>query len=408
MLNTHLIPKKATFAFVLVVVVLDIIALGIVVPVFPYILESFLHSTSDAGLLNGILIAVWGAMQFFASPVLGSLSDRFGRRPVILLSTLGLACDYVLIALAPDLWWLFIGRILGGLTSASIGTVYAYVADITPAQNRVKAFGYVGAAFSFGFVIGPVLGGMIGEISFRAPFWTAAVFSSITFLYGLFVLPESLARDKRTPFSWKRANPLGALTLLRTSRKLFTLAIINFLMNFCGYVFHAVFVLYTGYRFGFTPFHVGATLALTAVLDMIVQAWLVGISVRFLKNEGTLILGLTVGAMGTAMLALAPSPLLLILALFPQSLWGLAVPTIQTLMTSCVSETQQGQLQGANTSLIAIAGVVAPVLFGSIYALFVKQWQFLNFPGAPFLVAALLLLFAAYLGWKIVRPKGEV
>ena len=405
MSNTPHTPKKAAVAFILVVVVLDIVALGIVVPVFPYIIESFVHSTGNAGMLNGAFIAVWAVMQFFASPVLGSLSDRFGRRPVLLISTLGLAFDYVLIALAPNLWWLLVGRILGGLTSANIGTVYAYMADITPATHRAKAFGLIGAAFSFGFVIGPVLGGFVGEISLKAPFWTAAVFSSITFIYGLFVLPESLVPEKRTPFSWKRANPIGALTLLRSQKKLLVLAIINFLVNFCAYVFHAVFVLYTGYRFGFSPFHVGATLALTAVLDMIVQAWLVGISVKYFKNEGTLVLGLAIGSIGTIMMALAPTPLLLILALFPQALWGLATPTIQALMTSCVSESQQGQLQGANTSLVAIAGVIAPVMFGGIYALFVTEWSFLNLPGAPFLVAAFLLAFAAYLGWKIIRNK---
>ena len=405
MINTPHSPKKATIAFILVVVILDIVALGIVVPVFPHIIESFVHSTSNAGMLNGAFIAVWAVMQFFASPVLGSLSDRFGRRPVILISTLGLALDYVLIALAHNLWWLLVGRILGGLTSASIGTVYAYMADITPAAQRARAFGLIGAAFSFGFVIGPVLGGLVGEISLKAPFWTAAIFSSITFLYGLFVLPESLPPENRTPFSWKRANPIGALTLLKSQKKLFLLAIINFLVNFCGYVFHAVFVLYTGYRFGFTPMHVGATLALTAVLDMIVQAWLVNISVKYFKNEGTLVLGLVIGSIGTTLMALAPTPFLLILALFPQALWGLATPTIQALMTSCVPETQQGQLQGANTSLVAIAGVVAPVMFGGIYALFVSEWQFLNLPGAPFIVAALLLAFAAYLGWRVIKDK---
>lgn len=398
-------PKKATIAFVLVVVILDIIALGIVVPVFPYIIESFVHSVGNASILNGAFIAVWAIMQFFASPVLGSLSDRFGRRPVILISTLGLAFDYVLIALAPNLWWLFIGRILGGLTSASIGTVYAYMADITPAAQRAKAFGLIGAAFSFGFIIGPVLGGFVGEISLKAPFWTAAIFSSITFFYGLFILPESLAHENRTPFSWKRANPIGALTLLRSKKKLLVLASINFLINFCGYVFHAVFVLYTGHRFGFTPFHIGATLALTAILDMIVQAWLVNISVKYLNNEKTLVMGLIVGAIGTSLMALSPTPLLFILALFPQAMWGLAMPTIQALMTACVSESQQGQLQGANTSLVAIAGVIAPLMFGGIYALFVGKWSFLNLPGAPFLVAAFLLMFAGYLGWRIVRNK---
>ncbi len=405
MSHTPYAPKKATVAFILVVVIIDIIALGIVVPIFPYLIEDFVHSTANAGILNGVFIAIWAIMQFFASPVLGSLSDRFGRRPVILISTVGLALDYVLIALAPNLWWLFIGRILGGLTSASIGTVYAYMADITPVEHRAKAFGLIGAAFSFGFVIGPVVGGLIGEISLKAPFWTAAAFSSVTFLYGLFVLPESLPQENQTAFSWKRANPIGALTLLMSQRKLFFLAIINFLVNFCGYVFHAVFVLYTGYRFGFTPLHVGAVLALTAVLDIIVQAGLVGISVKYFKNEGTLVLGLLIGSAGTVMLALAPTAPLLILALFPQALWGLATPTIQALMTACVSETQQGQLQGANTSLVAIAGMIAPVLFGSIYALFISQWRFLNLPGAPFLVAAVLLAFAASLGWRIIRQK---
>jgi DHA1 family tetracycline resistance protein-like MFS transporter len=209
-------PRRAAMAFILVTAVLDILAMGLVIPVLPSLIEGFAGSRADAGLWNGILVALWAAAQFIASPIIGSLSDRFGRRPVILVSVAGMAIDWVLMALAPNLWWLAVGRLIGGVTSSSFTTIYAYVADVTEPEARAKAFGLVGAAFGGGFVLGPFLGGVLGEISPRAPFWAAAAMSAAAFVYGLVVLPESLPKEKRMAFAWARANPFGAMGLLRS------------------------------------------------------------------------------------------------------------------------------------------------------------------------------------------------
>lgn len=242
--------RQAAIAFILVTAMLDIVAMGIVIPVLPALIEQFAGSNARAGAINGVFVALWAAMQFVASPVIGSLSDQYGRRPVLLVSALGLAADYVLMAVAPTLWWLALGRIVTGITSASFTTVYAYMADITPPAGRARAYGLIGAAFSAGFVAGPLLGGVLGEVSPRAPFWAAAALSGLTFLYGWFVLPESLAPENRMRFAWKRANPLGALALLRSHRELTGLSVVNFLLYFAHHVFSAVFVLYAGYRYG--------------------------------------------------------------------------------------------------------------------------------------------------------------
>jgi DHA1 family tetracycline resistance protein-like MFS transporter len=241
--------RRAAIAFILVTAALDIIAMGLIIPVLPPLIEQFVGSNAQAGIINGVFVALWALMQFVASPVIGSLSDQIGRRPVILLSAAGLAADYVLMALAPNLWWLAVGRIIAGITSSSFTTVFAYMADITLPEQRARAYGLIGAAFSAGFVAGPALGGVLGEISPRAPFWAAAA-SGLAFVYGLFVLPESLAPEKRMPFAWSRASPVGALKLLRTHAELAGLAVVNFLLYFAHHVFSAVFVLYAGARYG--------------------------------------------------------------------------------------------------------------------------------------------------------------
>lgn len=220
-----LLPRRnAAIAFILVTALLDVMSMGIIIPVLPQLIESLSGSSSAAGLWNGVFVALWAGMQFICSPIIGSLSDRFGRRPVILVSVCGLALDYVLMAFAPNLWWLALGRILAGVTSSSFTSVFAYMADITQPEDRARGYGLIGAAFSGGFVAGPLLGGILGEISLRAPFWAAAGLSGLAFLYGVIVLPESLPREKRMAFSWGRANPFGALTLLRSHPELSSLA----------------------------------------------------------------------------------------------------------------------------------------------------------------------------------------
>jgi len=395
--------SRSAIGFILVVAILDIVAMGIVIPVLPPLIEEFAGSTADAGWINGVFVALWALMQFVASPVIGSLSDRYGRRPVILLSAAGLAADYVLMALAPDLWWLAVGRIVAGITSSSFTTVYAYMADVTPPEGRAKAYGLIGAAFGGGFVLGPLIGGVLGEISPRAPFWFAAALSSVVFVYGLFVMPESLAPEKRMAFSWRRANPFGALMLLKSHRELSGLATVNFLLHFSHHVFSAVWVLYAGHQFSLTPAQIGMLLAGAGGLDMVVQGLFVGPVTKRLGERATMIVGLLGGAAGLASMGLAPNALWFALALLPNALWGLAMPTLQSLMTRLVSESEQGQLQGANMSVASIAGVASPVFFGWVYSVTVADGAAAPYPGASFVIAAAILALGACLGWAVAR-----
>lgn len=395
--------RQAAIAFILVTAVLDIVAMGIVIPVLPPLIEEFAGSTAQAGIINGVFIALWGLMQFVASPIIGSLSDQYGRRPVLLLSALGLAADYVLMALAPNLWWLALGRLIAGVTSASFTTVYAYMADVTEPEQRARAYGLIGAAFSGGFVLGPLLGGFLGEISPRAPFWVAGAMSGIAFLYGWLVLPESLPHDRRMPFAWHRANPFGAMRLLRSHHELVGLAVVNFLLYFAHHVFSAVFVLYAAHRYGWTAWEVGVLLAMVGVLDMLVQGLLVGPVSKRYGDRGTMVFGLFGGAVGLACMGFAPTSLAFVLAMFPNALWGFAMPTLQALMTRRVSESEQGQLQGANSAVASIAGVVSPLFFGWIYSLSVGDKPVLPTSGAAFLIAAFVLLGAALMGWFVAR-----
>lgn len=388
-LNRH----RPAVAFILVTAALDVMAMGLVIPVLPILIEEFAGSISSAGWWNGVMVALWALMQFVFSPIIGSLSDRFGRRPVILISIFGLAVDWVLMALAPNLWWLAVGRIIGGITSSSFTAVYAYLADIIPPEGRAKAYGLVGAAFSAGFIAGPALGGVLGEWGPRTPFWVAAALSGIAFLYGLFVLPESLPKERRMAFAWSRANPLGAFRLLRRHAELTGLAWVYFLLYFTHHVFSAVFVLYAAHRYGFGPFETGLLLAFAGLLEMLVQIFLVGRVSAWLGDRRTMVVGLVLGAFGILGMGVAPTGWLFIAALVPNALWSLALPTIQSLMTRLVSEREQGQLQGANNSVASVAGVISPLFFGAVYGVSVGFA-----PGLVFVIAAVVLLGGAAIG----------
>jgi DHA1 family tetracycline resistance protein-like MFS transporter len=344
-------------------------------------------------------------MQFIFSPLIGALSDRYGRRPVILISTMGLAIDWLLMALAPDLWWLAVGRMLGGITSSSFTAVYAYMADITAPEHRSKAFGLVGAAWAAGFVAGPALGGILAHWGARVPFWAAAALSSLAFLYGLIILPESLPVEKRMPFAWRRANPLGALRLLRSHADLSGLAIVNFLLYFAHHIFSAIYVLYAGHRYGLGPLEVGLLLACAGLLDMAMQGYAVGKVAARLGDRMTMVIGLAAGAIGIFAMGLAPDKWFFAAALLPNAFWALAIPTLQSLMTARVSEREQGQLQGANNSVAAIAGILSPLFFGWLYGLSIA-----TLPGLSFAVASLVLLCAALIGHlsgKVSYPARE-
>lgn len=387
--------RRGALAFILVTVVLDILALGMIIPIIPMLVVSLAGGEIASGaMIYGLFGTAWALMQFIFQPLLGALSDRVGRRPVILISNFGLACAYVMTALAPSLAWLLVARIVSGITAASVSTAYAYVSDVVPPDKRAPAFGKLGAAFGLGFVLGPAVGGLLGDIDPRLPFWIAAAMSFANGLYGLFVLPESLPPEKRGPVLWRRANPFGSLMLLRSHRELSALAVVGFLSALAHASLPAVSVLYVTYRYGFDALTVGLTLAGVGVCTMIVQGGLVGPIVKRLGERRTLILGLLLGALGFAGQGLAPTSWLYWSVIPLQALWGLANPAAQGLMTRRVHPTEQGRLQGAVGSIRGVTDLIGPTLFTQTFAHFIASGA-VYVPGAPMLLAGALLLIGA-------------
>jgi len=405
--NSAAAPRRAAVAFIFVTVVLDMLALGMIVPVLPKLVIQFLGGdTAHAARIYGLFGTVWALMQFVFAPVLGALSDRCGRRPIVLLSNFGMGLDYIVMALAPTLNWLFAGRVVSGITAASIPTAGAYIADVTPPEKRAAAFGLIGAAFGIGFVLGPALGGVLGAVNPRLPFWVAGGLSLANAMYGLFVLPESLPVERRAGFAWQRANPVGALNLLRSHPELFGLAAANLLSYLAHEVLPSTFVLYATYRYGWGARTLGLTLAAVGVCAAVVQGGMVGPIVARLGERKALLAGLLCGILGFATFGLAPAGAMFWLGIPLIALWGLSGPAAQGLMTRRVEASEQGHLQGAISSLRGISGLIGPGLFTLTFASFIglrRDWQL---PGAPFLLASLLLAGALFLAWRITRSQS--
>lgn len=397
-------PRRAALVFIVVTVVLDFLALGMIVPVLPPLVVDFLHGdTARAAEVYGLFGTVWALMQFVFSPVLGALSDRFGRRPVILISNLGLGLDYVVMALAPSLTWLFVGRVLSGITAASYATALAYVSDVTPPERRAAGFGLLGAAFGFGFILGPAVGGVLGAIAPRLPFWFAAVLSLANAGYGLLVLPESLPPERRAPFRWRGANPIGSLALLRAHPGLLGLAAAYFLYFIAHEVLPSTFVLYATYRYAWSEREVGLLMAGIGAGGMIVQAGLAQLVVTRLGERRVLLGALLCGALAFTLYGLAPRGALLWLGVPLQSLWGLASVAAQGLMTRRVDASMQGQLQGATASLRGIGGMIGPGLFTLTFAHFIGGGATPLVPGAAFFLAAALLIASLLIAARVTR-----
>lgn len=394
--------RKAALAFIFITVLIDVLAFGVIIPVLPHLVQQMVGGDfSTAAWWVGGFGMTFSLVQFVCSPIQGTLSDRYGRRPVILISCLGLGLDFVFMALAPTLAWLFVGRIISAVTAASFTTANAYIADVTTPEGRAKGFGMIGAAFGVGFVIGPLIGGVLGDIDLRLPFWFAAGLALLNFCYGLFVLPESLPVEKRTSrFDWSHANPVGSLKLLRSYPQVFGLAAVIFIADLAHYSYSSVFVLYGDYRYGWGQKEVGYVLAAVGVLSVIVNVWLVARLVKAMGERRAVLLGLACGAVGFAVYGMAGVGWIFLLGLPISALWAICAPAIQSLITRQVGGDAQGRVQGALTSLIALAGIVAPMLFAGSFGFFVNDAAPVKMPGIPFLIAAALLVAAWLVTWR--------
>jgi len=398
---------RGAFVFILIMVAFDFLAFGIIAPVLPDLVRQFEGGDfARASSITGYFGLAWATMQFIFSPILGAWSDRFGRRPVILISCFGLGIDYIVMALAPSLRWLFVGRIISGITTSNVATAFAYITDVTPPEKRAKQFGLISAAFGIGFIIGPAVGGFLGNINLRFPFWAAAALSLANALYGLFILPESLPPERRAKSAWRMANPLGALTLLRSHAELAGLSVVITLYYLAHNSLPSVWALYTEYRYDWSRRDVGLSLAVVGICAAVVSGVLVGPFVKRFGERRSLLSGLFFGVLGFAGFGLA-SRGWTILAVIPFiALWGIAGPAMQSLMSRRVDPSSQGKLQGAINSLRAITGMAGPVLFTQVFALAISPRATLHLPGAPYFLAALLLVASLTLAAYVARPEG--
>jgi DHA1 family tetracycline resistance protein-like MFS transporter len=400
-------PGSAAFIFVFITVALDMMAVGIIAPVLPRLITDFQHGDMQrAATYVGIFATIWAAMQFIFSPIIGAASDRFGRRPVILLSNFGLGLDYILMAVAPTLGWLFVGRLISGITSASYPTAGAYIADVTPPQERAGKFGMLGAAFGLGFIVGPAVGGLLGSIDLRLPFWVAAGLSLTNAAYGFFILPESLPRERRKPFSLRAANILGAFRLLRSHPELLGMAAALFMMGLAHESLPNTFVLYAGERYGWNESRVGLVLALIGVASVVVSMLLVKPLVRGLGERRAALAGLLCGVAGFLWFGLASTGSVFLFGIVLLALMGVANPAFQALMSHRIDAMEQGQLQGALGSIRAVTGMLGPILFTQVFAASVSAGR-PHLLGAAFVVSAGLIAAAVLIGlWRL--PRGAI
>lgn len=397
-------PPRLASTFILVAVFLDMAGLGISITVLPALIGK-LAGAASAGWVNGVFVAAWSIAQFVASPTLGALSDRFGRRPLLLLSMLGLGLDYIAMAIAPSLGWLMLGRIVSGITCSSFSICYAYVTDVTAEEERAAAFGRLGAAFGLGFILGPAVGGLLGAVNVRAPFWAAAGLSLANALFGFLVLPESLPRDRRSPFAASKANPLGSLKLLRSHSELGGLAITHLASQFAGSSIASVYVLYVVRRFGWSMQLVGASLAMVGVVVAVVQGAVMARFTAWLGERRTLLVGVAAGVVSLGLFGLASAGWVIFAAILVFGLWGLQGPATMSLMSRRISGSEQGQLQGAVASLTAMADGIGPFVFGAIYSMTAGVAAATGpMIGASFLVAAAILAVSlVFTAWVLRR-----
>lgn len=411
--------RNAAFGFIFVSALINALTFGVMIPVLPNLIKQFNHgSTADAAMWNTLFQVSWGLMQFFIGPVLGMLSDRFGRRPVLLISSFGLFVDFLFMAFAPSLQWLYVGRLINGATAASFSTGNAYIADITPPEKRAGRFGLMGAAFGIGFALGPGLGGVMTKVhldflpvhdALRMPFILAGALTLINFLYGFFVLPESLAQQHRLKaLTWKRANPVAAFAFLLGKGELIGLAAIYFLFQLAHTSLPAVMVLYGGYRYGWTPDVLGYVFLASGVTMIIVQVGLIRRIVASIGERGAVLGGLAAAFVGFSIYAFADKPWIYFLAIPVFAFNGLLMPGLQALMTRRVGPSEQGRLQGVNQGIQGVGSIIANLIFGPAFAFAVRHNAELHLPGLPYLIAAGLVGCAGVMAILFAKENDEL
>ncbi|SEH79656.1 MFS transporter, DHA1 family, tetracycline resistance protein [Paenimyroides aquimaris] len=401
--------KSAAIGFIFITMLIDIIGIGIIIPVIPKLLQELNHSDiSEAAQLGGWLAFAYAFTQFLCAPLMGSLSDKYGRRPVLLISLMAFAIDYLVLAMAPNVPWLFAGRIIAGITGASISTAMAYISDVSTPQNKAKNFGLVGAAFGIGFIIGPVIGGLLGQYGSRVPFYAAAVLCFVNFIYGYFVLPESLKPEKRRIFEWKAANPIGALSRLKKFPNIIGLVTAMFFMYFASHAVNGNWSFYTMYRYHWDERMVGISLGVVGLLVAIVQGGLVRYINPKIGNGKSILTGFFLNAIGQFLIAVATQEWMIFVFLIPYCMGGLAGPAIQSEITNHVPSNEQGQIQGTLASLNSATATFGPLVMTSIFYYFTHDDAPFKFPGAPFILAAFLMFAALIFAYNSLKKTQSI
>ncbi len=401
--------KQAAIGFIFITLMIDITGLGLIIPVMPKLIEELTGGNiSQASEYGGWLTFTFAIMQFLFSPVLGGLSDQYGRRPILLFALFGFALDYLFLSFAPTIAWLFVGRALAGITGASITTATAYIADISTDENRAKNFGMIGAAFGLGFIIGPVIGGLLGAYGARVPFMVAAALTFLNFLYGYFILPESLDREHRRTFKWKRANPLGSLLQLKKYPALSGLVVSFVLIYLASHAVQSNWSFFTIEKFKWSESLIGISLGVVGVLVAVVQGGLIRYINPKLGNEKSVYTGLLLYSLGLVLFAFASQSWMMFLFLIPYCLGGIAGPAIQSILSSSVPANAQGELQGALTGLISLTSIAGPPMMTGLFAYFTKPSAPVHFSGAAFLLGAILMFTSALIAYRSLHPKRKL
>ncbi|NEQ51067.1 MAG: TCR/Tet family MFS transporter [Leptolyngbya sp. SIO3F4] len=400
-------PNKA-LVFIFFVVLIDAIGFGIILPVMPDLIEKLTgEGTSEASVYGAWLTFAYAFMQFLFSPILGGLSDRFGRRPILLSALLGLGLDFLLHAWAPTIFWLFVGRIIAGIMGASFTTAMAYIADVSDPKKRAQNFGLVGAAFGLGFVIGPALGSTAIAWGLRAPFYLAAGLSLVNFLYGMFFVPESLAPENRRPFDWNRANPVGTLLQLKKYPAVAGLIASLTLIYLAAHAVQSTWAFYTKYKFDWDVAMIGYSLTFVGFLVLIVQGGLIRIVIPRIGQKRSIMTGLILYTVGMASFGFASEGWMMYAFLIPYSLGGLAGPAIQGYMSNSVPDDGQGELQGGFTSLVAITAFIGPILMNNLFAWFTRDEAPVKVAGAPYFLGGILLIISIGLTYRTLRRNSR-